>query len=254
MSKTRIILTGVYGRMGRAVCELVASDARAEIVCGVDVSDSALTLPFSVYKSIADVCEEADVIIDFSHHSAIYDVLNFAKAKNIPAVIATTGHNEDETAFIEQSSKDIPVFYSRNMSIGINLMIALSKKAAAILGDSFDIEIVEEHHSKKLDAPSGTALMIADAVRDTLEGDVTYTYDRHLERRQRSKAEIGIHSVRGGSIVGEHEIIFAGQNEVLRIHHSAFSREVFSKGALSAAIYLTSLDKAGLYSMEDMLG
>ncbi len=252
MSKTKIILTGAYGRMGHAVCELVYADARTEIVCGVDVSDAPLTLPFPVYKSIFDVTEQADVIIDFSHHSAIYDILGYAKEKSIPAVIATTGHDEDETAFIEESAKDIAVFYSRNMSIGINLMIALSKKAAAVLGDSFDIEIVEEHHSKKLDAPSGTALMIADAVRDTLENEVTYTYDRHLERKQRSRGEIGIHSVRGGSIVGEHEIIFAGQDEVFRIHHSAFSREVFSKGALSAALYLSSCG-AGLYSMEDML-
>ncbi len=252
MNETRIILTGAYGRMGRAVCALVADDPRARIVCGIDVS-SGPELSFPVFNSIADVNCEADVIVDFSHHSAIYDILEYAKEKNIPAVIATTGHDEDEYAFMQEAAKSIPVFYSRNMSIGINLMIALSKKAAAILGDSFDIEIVEEHHSKKLDAPSGTALMIADAVRDTLEDDITYTYDRHLQRRQRSKSEIGIHSVRGGSIVGEHEIIFAGQDEVLRIHHSAFSREVFSKGALSAALYLTDCT-AGMYSMEDMLG
>jgi len=253
MNKTRIILTGACGRMGRAVTELAASDDRCEIVCGIDVSPNAQPAPFPVYKSFSEIKEAADVIIDFSHHSAVYDILSYAKEKSIPAVIATTGHDEDETALIEKCASDIPVFYSRNMSIGINLMIALSKKAAAILGDSFDIEIVEEHHSKKLDAPSGTALMIADAVRDTLDRETSYVYDRHLERRQRDKGEIGIHSVRGGSIVGEHEIIFAGQNEVLRIHHSAFSREVFSKGALSAALFLAT-QKNGLYSMEDMLG
>ena len=252
MSKIRIILTGACGRMGRAVRELVEGDSRAEIVCGVDVAQGAEALPFPVYKSISEVADQADVIIDFSHHSAVYDILNYAKEKKIPAVISTTGHDEDETAFIEESSKEVAVFYSRNMSIGINLLIALAKKAAAVLGDSFDIEIVEEHHSKKLDAPSGTALMIADAVRDTLDGNISYTYDRHLERKQRGKSEIGIHSVRGGSIVGEHEIIFAGQDEVIRIHHSAFSREVFSKGALSAALYLADC-KPGLYSMEDML-
>ncbi len=252
MSKTRIILTGACGRMGRAVRELVASDPRAEIVCGIDVAESSESLPFPVYKSISEVTEHADVIIDFSHHSAVYDILNYAKEKKIGAVISTTGHDEDETAFIEESSNEVAVFYSRNMSIGINLLIALAKKAAAVLGEDFDIEIVEEHHSKKLDAPSGTALMIADAVRDTLDGDISYTYDRHLERKQRGKSEIGIHSVRGGSIVGEHEIIFAGQDEVIRIHHSAFSREVFSKGALSAALYLADCEP-GLYSMEDML-
>lgn len=253
MNNTKIILTGACGRMGRAVTELVSCDDRCEIMCGIDVSPDAVSVPFPVYKSFSEIEGQADVIIDFSHHSAVYDILTYAKEKNIPAVIATTGHNEDETAFIEKCAEEIPVFYSRNMSIGINLMIALSKKAAAILGDSFDIEIVEEHHSKKLDAPSGTALMIADAVRDTLDRETSYVYDRHLTRKQRGKGEIGIHSVRGGSIVGEHEIIFAGQNEVLRIHHSAFSREVFSKGALSAALFLTK-QSCGLYSMEEMLG
>ncbi len=253
MNKTRIILSGVFGRMGNAVIELVSADSHSEIVCGVDISESGKALPFPVYKSFMEIREEADVIIDFSHHSAVTDILSYAVSKKIPAVIATTGHSDDETAFIEESSERVAVFYSRNMSIGINLMIALSKKAAAVLGDSFDIEIVEEHHSKKLDAPSGTALMIADAVRDTLNKNISYTYDRHLDRRQRDKNEIGIHSVRGGSIVGEHEIIFAGQNEVFRIHHSAFSREVFAKGALSAALYLANCEP-GLYSMEDMLG
>ncbi len=250
--KTRIILSGVCGRMGKAVCEAVAASDNCEIVAGVDVNAAAGTLPFPVYASFQNITEDADVIIDFSHHSAIYDVLGYAKEHRIPAVVATTGHNEDETAFIEECSRHIAVFYSRNMSIGINLMIALAKKAASVLGSSFDIEIVEEHHSKKLDAPSGTALMIADALRDTLDHETEYVYDRHLERRQRAKGEIGIHSVRGGSIVGEHEIIFAGKDEVVRIHHSAFSREVFAKGALSAALFLTKKE-SGYYNMEDIM-
>lgn len=252
MTKTRIILSGACGRMGKAVYDAVYSSDNCEIVCGVDVSQSS-SLPFPVYASFGEVRENADVIIDFSHHSAVYDVLNYAKEHSTPAVIATTGHDEDETAYIEKCAEDVAVFYSRNMSIGINLMIALAKKAASVLGTSFDIEIVEEHHNKKLDAPSGTALMIADAVRDTLDTDTHYVYDRHLERRQREKNEIGIHSIRGGNIVGEHEIIFAGQDEVIRIHHSAASREVFAKGALSAALYL-SKQKKGYHNMESMLG
>lgn len=249
--KTRIILSGACGRMGKAVSEAVALSSDCEIVAGIDISTAKL--PYPVYTSFDEIKEETDVIIDFSHHSALGAVLDYAKAHKLPAVIATTGHNEDECAYMETASKEIPVFYSRNMSIGINLMIALAKKAAAVLGDSFDIEIVEEHHSKKLDAPSGTALMLADAIRDTLDTNTEYVYDRHLERRERAKGEIGIHSVRGGSIVGEHEVIFAGKDEVVRIHHSAFSREVFAKGALSAAKYLAG-KTAGFYNMENMLG
>lgn len=250
--KTRIILSGACGRMGKAVSEAVLLSDDCEIVAGVDVCANA-ALPYPIYTSFDEIKEEADVIIDFSHHSVLGAVLDYAKAHKLPAVIATTGHNEDECAYMETASKEIPVFYSRNMSIGINLMIALAKKAAAVLGDSFDIEIVEEHHSKKLDAPSGTALMLADAIRDTLDTNTEYVYDRHLERRERAKGEIGIHSVRGGSIVGEHEVIFAGKDEVVRIHHSAFSREVFAKGALSAAKYLVG-KTAGFYNMENMLG
>lgn len=250
--KTRIILSGACGRMGKAVSDAAATSDVCEIVCGVDVAASD-TLPYPVYASFADITEEADVIVDFSHHSAAGAVLDYATANNIPAVIATTGHTDDECAYMEKAAENIAVFYSRNMSIGINLTIALAKKAASILGTSFDIEIVEEHHAKKLDAPSGTALMIADAIRDTLDTETQYVYDRHLERRERAVGEIGIHSVRGGSIVGEHEVIFAGKDEVVRIHHSAFSREVFAKGALSAATYLIG-KSAGLYNMENMLG
>ena len=250
--KTRIILSGACGRMGRAVTDAVAQSEHCEIVCGIDTSYSS-ALPYPVYASFSDIKEEADVIIDFSHHSVVCDILDYAQKMNIGAVIATTGHTDEECACMESAAQHIPVFYSRNMSIGINLTIALAKKAAAILGQSFDIEIVEEHHSKKLDAPSGTALMIADAVRDTLDTDTTYVYDRHLDRRERAKGEIGIHSVRGGSIVGEHEVIFAGKDEVVRIHHSAYSRDVFAKGALSAAAYLKE-KPAGFYNMEDMLG
>ena len=252
MNKTRIILTGACGRMGRAVTELAASDDRCEIVCGIDVSPNAQPAPFPVYKSFSEIKEAADVIIDFSHHSAVYDILSYAKEKSIPAVIATTGHDEDETALIEKCASDIPVFYSRNMSIGINLMIALSKKAAAILGDSFDIEIVEEHHSKKLDAPSGTALMIADSIKEELDDGVKYEYDRHSKREKRTKNEIGIHAVRGGTITGEHQVIFAGLDEIITISHSARSKELFATGAISSAKFICG-KPAGLYKMSDMI-
>lgn len=254
MTTTKIIVCGVLGRMGRSVCEMIKADDRCEISCGIDINaDESTALDFPVYNSILDSNVSGDVIIDFSHHTSITDILKYATKTKTPAVICTTGHTENECAMMDEASREVGVFYSRNMSIGINLMIALSKKAASILGDSFDIEIVEEHHNNKLDAPSGTALMIADAVRDTLERESEYVYDRHLTRRKRNENEIGIHSVRGGSIIGEHEIIFAGQNEVLRIHHSAFSREVFAKGALSAALFMKDKEK-GAYDMESMLG
>ena len=193
----------------------------------------------------------ADVIIDFSNPAVLDDMLDYAKEHSLPCIICTTGYDEEQKAKIAEASKSVPVFYSGNMSLGINLIIELAKKAASVFGEDFDVEIVEQHHNQKLDAPSGTALMIADAVA-SVKPDSEYVYDRHSYRKKRDKREIGIHSVRGGNIVGEHEIIFAGTDEVLKISHSAHSKTVFAVGALNAAVFIVG-KKPGMYNMSDLL-
>ena len=176
----------------------------------------------------------------------------YATAERIPAVLCTTGYTPEQVAMIKEAAKQIPVFYSRNMSMGINLLIALAKKAAVILGEQFDIEIIEKHHNRKIDAPSGTALMIADGICDALPYPMHYTYDRHSQRKQRDPHEIGLHAVRGGTIVGEHEVLFAGHHETLSITHTAQSKEVFATGSVNAAIFLAG-QPAGLYDMTDLI-
>ena len=179
-------------------------------------------------------------------------MLAYALENSVPCVICTTGYSQEQVAKIKAASEKTAVFYSGNMSLGINLLIELAKQATKVLGDSFDIEIVEKHHNLKVDAPSGTALMIADAVSDTLEKEPQYVYDRHSYRKKRSKNEIGIHSVRGGTIVGEHEVIFAGHDEVVTVTHQAQSKQVFAVGAVNAALFLSS-QGAGMYQMSDLL-
>jgi len=252
MTETKMILCGACGRMGINIAEFVKDDPGVKIVAGVDVSQSYAGCSFPIYGSISDVKESADVIVDFSHHSVLSGILEYAVKNHVPAVIATTGHNDAEMELMRGAAKTVPVFFSRNMSVGITLLIELAKKSAAALGSKFDIEIVEEHHNKKLDAPSGTALMIADAINDSQNGRFSYTFDRHSERRERDSDEIGIHSVRGGSIVGEHQVIFAGNSEVVRLSHSAGSRMVFAEGAIRAAKFLPG-KAPGLYSMTDIV-
>lgn len=246
---TNIILCGCGGRMGRAIIESVKDGCT--IVAGVDVNASALSTGFPVYEKISDFPGKADVIVDFSHHSALPSLIEYAKATKTPIVLATTGHTNEELALIEESVNEIAIFRSGNFSLGINLLITLAKQAAKTLGTDFDVEIIEKHHNKKLDAPSGTALMIADAIASERE-ESEYVFDRHSERKARESKEIGLHSVRGGTIVGEHEAIFAGENEIVTISHSAASREIFATGALRAAIYLAKKEK-GLYNMTDMI-
>ncbi|MBE6596591.1 MAG: 4-hydroxy-tetrahydrodipicolinate reductase [Ruminococcaceae bacterium] len=246
-----VILCGCCGRMGRAITEAIAGGEKFRIVAGVDITPSAMNADFPVYHSISEFPDKADVIIDFSHHSVLPALLEYAISTATPIVVSTTGHSEEELAEMKAASEKIPVFFSRNMSIGINLLIELSKKAAKTLGLDFDVEIIEKHHNNKLDAPSGTALMLAEAIseeRDTTE----LVYDRHLKRAKRSSSEIGIHSVRGGTIVGEHEVIYAGNNEIISLSHTATSREVFATGALKAAEYL-SKKKVGLFNMSDVI-
>lgn len=246
---TKIILSGCMGRMGKAITQIVTDIPDAEIVCGFDVVAGDGEYP--VYKDYADVSVEADVIIDFSHPSNFSNILAYAKKNNLPIIMATTGLSDKQRNELKEASAEIPVFFSANMSLGINLLIKLAKDATKILQKDYDIEIIEKHHNKKLDAPSGTALAIADAIAETMESDAKYTYERHSVRKQRDKEEIGIHAVRGGTIVGEHEVIFAGTDEVITLAHSAASREVFAQGAVRAALFMHGKPK-GYYSMDDL--
>ena len=246
----KILLSGAHGRMGKAVLAATESTSgRLEVISGVDIADGNSTFP--VYHDINLIVEKPDVIIDFSHHTSLPSIMEYAVKHNIPAVIATTGHTEEESEIMKKSAEHIPVFFSRNMSLGVNLLIALCKKASEILGDDFDIEIIEKHHHNKLDAPSGTALMIADAISET-RAESEYIYDRHSVRKKRETKEIGIHAVRGGSIIGEHEVIFAGKDELITLSHSAASRELFATGALKAAEFIVG-KSAGMYCMDDLL-
>ena len=244
-----IIVSGINGRMGRAIEEMCKNSDKYTIVAGVDVN---LGVPHE-FPTVSDVNEldcHADALIDFSHHSAAKVLCEYAVKTNTPVIFCTTGYTDEELALISETSKKVAVFRSGNMSLGINLLIELSKKAAEIL-EGFDIEIIEQHHNQKLDAPSGTALMIADGIKSVRE-DSEYVYDRTQVRKKREKTEIGIHAVRGGSIVGEHEVLFAGRNENIKLSHSALSREVFADGALKAAEYIKGKG-AGMYNMSNVL-
>lgn len=246
---TKIILSGCLGRMGKAITEIVENTQDAEIVCGFDVAEGKRDYP--VYKDYSDVKVDGDVIIDFSHPSNFENILNFAKANNLPIVVATTGLTAEQKAELKAAADEIPVFFSANMSLGINLLIRLAKMATKVLEKDFDIEIMEKHHNKKLDAPSGTALAIADAIADTMTDDAKYVYERQSVRKQREKSEIGIHAIRGGTIVGDHDVIYAGPDEVITLSHSAASREVFAQGAVKAAMFMAG-KPMGFYCMDDL--
>ena len=239
--------------MGQAIVRAAKDDNGCRIIAGIDVNADSIApaCEFPVYQNISEFSDKADVIIDFSHHTALPSLADYAARTGTPLVVATTGHTDEERATMLEAAEKVAVFSSGNMSIGINLLMELCRIGAKTLGDAFDVEIIEKHHNQKLDAPSGTALMLADAIRDERE-DTEYVYDRHSVRRVRDKSEIGIHSVRGGTIVGEHEVIFAGTNEVITLSHSAASREIFANGALRAAKYLASKG-AGHYNMSDLI-
>lgn len=249
---TNIILCGCNGKMGAAVQSFVSQREDCSIAAGVDVSGGSQG-SFPVYTSISQVKEAAQVVVDFSHPSALSGILEYCRQHpGTAAVLCTTGYSAEQTREIQEASKELPLFYSRNMSLGINLLIELAKKAEAVLGDAFDVEIVEMHHNQKIDAPSGTALMIADAIQETMGGNMVYQYDRHAQRKKREHNEIGIHSVRGGTIVGEHQVIFAGRDEVVTLTHEAHSKQVFAVGAVNAAVFLEK-KTPGLYDMGAML-
>lgn len=248
---TSILLSGANGKMGRVISRCVEERPDCRIAAGIDLNTNPYS-DFPIYSSWQDCGEKADVIIDFSNPAALEGILSYAKQGKIPAVIATTGFQPGQIQMIREAAQEIPVFFSFNMSLGVNLLVSLAKKAAEVLGGQFDIEIIEKHHNQKIDAPSGTALMLADAINDTMDHTQKYMYDRHAQRKKRDKNEIGIHAVRGGTIVGEHEVIFAGHDEILSLKHQAMSKEIFAVGAVNAAVFLKG-QPAGLYDMSKMV-
>ena len=245
----KVIINGYSGTMGKVLTKCVNEDKDLQLVCGA--SKDELDVPFKTYHKMSEVEELADVIIDFSHHSTIEDTLSYATKTKTPLVIATTGFNDEELGKIKEASNIIPIFHSSNMSLGVNVLIKLVKEAAKAL-NKFDIEIIEKHHNKKVDSPSGTAVMIANAVKEIREQS-EFIYGRHGRTGKRQQNEVGIHAVRGGTIVGEHSAIFAGNDEILEINHSARSKNVFAEGAIAAAKYLVN-QEPGFYNMDDMLG
>ncbi len=249
---TKIILHGCGGQMGRVITELAKADDAFEIVAGVDVAEpEGAAYPFFTSVAACDVA--ADVVVDFSVAAAVDALLDDCAAKGLPLVLCTTGLNEAQTEHMEKTAEKIPVLKSANMSLGINIVMKLLKDAARVLAPAgFDMEIVERHHHRKVDAPSGTALALADSINEEMGGAYTYVYDRSQVRQKRDPKEIGISAVRGGTIVGDHEVIFAGTDEVIEIRHSAYSRSIFAKGALEAARYLAG-KPAGRYDMADVI-
>lgn len=246
-----IVIVGYNGRMGKVLQNLIADRKDCRVVAGIDIVPSEGPVP--VYTDMEQLNGLGDVIIDFSTPAATKKAIAYCKKAKMPAVICTTGLDEETSLELVELSKTSAVFKSANMSMGINVLILLAQKAAKLLGEAYDIEIIEKHHNKKLDAPSGTALMIADGINSACEDRFEYVYDRHSVRQQRGKQELGISAVRGGTIVGEHEVLFCGPEEVISLSHSAGSRSLFAVGALNAAVYLA--DKGpGLYNMGDMLG
>ncbi len=247
----RVIIHGCSGRMGHIITEICEKDEKTEVVAGVDAfGDSYAGYP--VYRTLQE-CPEADVVIDFSTASAMDGLLAYCVEKKLPAVVCTTGLSDAQMEALHKASEKTPVLKSANMSVGINLLEALIAQAAPKLAAAgFDIEIVEKHHNQKIDAPSGTALALADAANGALGNEYAYVYDRSGRRQKRPVREIGISAVRGGSIVGDHDVIFAGQDEVITLSHRAYSRAVFGKGAVEAAKYIAGKE-AGFYTMSDVL-
>ncbi len=244
----KIVINGVFGRMGKALAAKAEQAEDISVVYGVDVCAGNASFP--VGESLASFDGECDVLVDFSHHSQTAAVCDFAVKHGVPAVICTTGQTEEELAYIAAASEKTAIFKSANMSVGIALLCRLAKQAAAVL-EGADVEIIEKHHNQKLDAPSGTALMLADAVK-SVRDDAEYVYDRHGVRRKRAANEVGIHAVRAGNIVGEHELIFALGNEIVTLSHSAASRELFADGALRAARFMLG-KPAGMYNMDGLV-
>ncbi len=248
----KVIMHGCNGHMGQTITRLIAADADIEIVAGVD-KYQGIENTYPVFADIAECDVEADAIIDFCNASAVDGLLDYAVAKQVPVVVCTTGLSEEQLAEVKAASEKVAVLRSANMSLGINLLMKLLKEASLKLAAAgFDIEIVEKHHNLKLDAPSGTAIALADAINEEFDGEYEYVYDRSTRREKRDKKELGISAVRGGTIVGDHDVIFAGEDEVITFSHRAYSKAVFGKGAIQAAKFLAGKG-AGLYDMSDVV-
>lgn len=248
---TRIIICGILGKMGGIVMEECFNADDVQVVAGVDIKSGVLS-GVPLFQSFDDCDVKADVIIDFSSPVMCEGIIKYCKATKTALVLCTTGYSSDMLEAVDRLSKTVPVFRSANLSFGVAVVKALAAKIAPVLKNDFDVEIIEKHHNKKVDAPSGTALMLADSINDACGGDYEYVYERQSVRKPRGKKELGIHAVRGGTIVGEHEIIFAGTDEVITISHSAASKTVFAKGAITAA-KLLSKQKPGRYDMDNLI-
>ena len=249
----KVMMHGCNGAMGQVISEIIEESESVVMAAGVDFKDDGHN-PYPVFKNLEDCNVDVDVIIDFSSSKATDRLLSYVAEKQIPLVLCTTGLSEEQLKKVEETSKKTAILRSANMSLGVNILLKLVNTAAKVLADAdFDIDIVEKHHKLKVDAPSGTALALADAVNEALHNEYEYVYDRSQRRIKRPKKEIGISAVRGGTIVGQHDVIFAGQDEVIEFHHTAYSKAIFGKGAVSAAIYLAG-KPAGMYDMSDVIG
>jgi len=247
----KVLINGYCGTMGKVIANEIKAEDNMKAVAGVDKKAVNLQDDINVYNDIKDCKEKIDLIIDFSHPSSLPNLLEYGINKNIPIVMGTTGLSDEDLNSIKSASKKIPIFYSANMSLGINLLVSMVKKISPILNETFDIEIIEKHHNKKIDAPSGTAYMIANAINNQLDNSKEYVFDRHTKSQARNKNEIGIHAIRGGTIVGEHSVIYAGTDEVIEIKHSASSKKIFAQGAIKAAKFVYNKE-SGFYNMEDL--
>ena len=248
---TNIAICGANGKMGKNIYECISERDDCKVVGGIDIFTQQYA-DFPIVDEPAKLPVKPDVIIDFSNPASLDKLLEYCLSTGTAVVVASTGYSDEQIAQIKAAAQQIPVFFTFNMSLGINLLVSLAKKATEVLGNQFDIEIVEKHHNRKIDAPSGTAIMLANAINETLDNSMHYVYDRHSRRQKREKNEIGMHSIRGGTIVGEHDIIFAGHDEVITLSHSAGSRMVFAEGAVNAAVFLNG-KSAGLYDMSQMV-
>ncbi|MGL4849392.1 MAG: 4-hydroxy-tetrahydrodipicolinate reductase [Clostridium sp.] len=248
----KVLLNGCSGKMGSVISRIAETDfENLEIVAGIDRNDNSFNYP--VFNSPEAVNVEYDVLLDFSRADALKGLMTLTEKTNKPLVICSTGFTEEDLAFIDLKSKTLPLFKSANMSLGINLINSLLKKVSPLLYGNYDIEIIEKHHNQKVDAPSGTALLLADTIKDSLPEETHYVHGRDGQKK-REKSEIGIHAVRGGGIVGDHDVIFAGTGEVITLSHNAISRDVFAIGALKACEYMSNITKPGMYDMNDVIG
>lgn len=247
-----LVINGYLGQMGQVIEKQVKEMDNIELVAGIDKNANSYKGDTKVYESILDLDKDCDVIIDFSNPTSLDNLLTYARSNNIALVIGTTGYEDKEIKKLKEGAKDIPIFYSANMSLGINLLLSLVAKTASVLGEDFDIEIVEKHHKQKIDAPSGTAYMIANKINEEFDNNKVYTFGRNTKTHKRSSKEIGIHALRGGTIVGEHSVLFAGLDETIEIKHDASSKNVFAKGALKATEFITTKDN-GLFNMDHII-